>query len=152
MSLSLGQSFTCNDGSFTVTSVACSANVLTFTVTSDSPTMCTTFITLNIPADVTVNGNPQANVSQFFLFGSGDFTISIATANCAPVAMSLNYLGACTACIPQPFVLSGPSAPIPTMGQWSLIILALMLSIGGILVYKSRFAISKLVSLRSIHK
>ena len=151
ISLSLGQSFTCNDGSFTVTSVACTAGILSFTVTSNSPSMCTSFITLSTPADVTVDGTPQGSVSLFYLFGNKDFSISIATPNCAPVPMVLNYSGLCD-CAAVTFVLTGPSAPIPTMGQWSLIILALMLSIGGIVVYKSRSAISKLVSLRSIHK
>lgn len=152
ISLSLGQSFTCGNGSFSVTSVACTASVLTFSVTNSNPDACTSVLNLSIPADVTVNGNPIANTTSFFLPG-GSYSISIATPNCAPVALLLNYSGgACDGCPPGTFVLTGPSAPIPTMGEWSLIILALMLSIGGIVVYKSRSAISKLVSLRSIHK
>ena len=147
--LSLGQSFTCNNGTFDITSVTCDAGLLTFSVTNTNPSGCSSYISLSAAADVTINGNKFDGLLQFFI-DNGTSTISITTPNCEAVAMVLNYSGEnCTNCTPGTFLLTGPPAPIPTMGEWSLFILWLMLSIGGIVAYKSKPIISKLATVRS---
>ena len=127
----------CNGGTFQVTAVVCSNNVLTFSVTNLNANSCSALIQLASTQGVTVTGQAGiGNVTDLFFY-DGASTISLPSPGCQPFVFNLLFSGAaCTNC-PSPQLTLAPAAPIPTMGEWSMIILLITLSILGIRSYKS---------------
>jgi len=127
----------CNGGTFQVTAVVGSNNVLTVSVTNTKANTCSALFQLTSTYGVIVTGQAGiGNVTDLFFY-DGASTISLPSPGCQPFVFNLRYSGdACVNC-PSPQLTLAPAAPIPTMGEWSMIILLISLSIIGVRSYKS---------------
>jgi hypothetical protein len=91
----------------------------------------------NLPEDVSVDGS-SINPETSHIFYDGSYDLAIPSDNCADVASVMNITSAldCGDCLIE-FTLS-ESLPIPTMGQWGMILLSLVSMVFGVLYLKKR--------------
>jgi hypothetical protein len=138
---SLGaQSVECEGRTLNVTDIVCTDGFMTFIVTAQSGG--TNYIE-GLPSGYTINGtsgdnwNPFMNSVTFWTeSGNGMFDFNVPSLGCIPLNLSLYMEGQQQGCDLN-LVIGNAVAPIPTLSQWMIAILAFMVAIFGVLGIRS---------------
>ncbi|MCB0645878.1 MAG: hypothetical protein KDC49_04405 [Saprospiraceae bacterium] len=121
----------CNSDTITFYNVTCLGaatpgtddDFLMFSVTSNSTN--SNYITLP-PGSTPVTG-------QYGIFGPGPYNFTVPSPNCGPVVIPTDVLS-CQGSV----TLQVLAAPIPTIGQWSIFIILIVMTITGLVVLRSK--------------
>ena len=134
------QTVDCSGDPFTISNIMCENDVMTFTVTDASA--CTTRME-GLPPGSSVTGNASAfvNGTEAYFYG-GTNEVTAPSIGCVPfditVEVGANFSSCTNNCPGNVFTIAAIQAPIPTLGQWAVIVLGGAFLIIGVLVIKSR--------------
>lgn len=141
LSVKAQQTFTCNQAIIVFSEAICSGDSLRYTVTVTGDINCSA-TAFGIPVNTVViadGGSPQV-ILDGQLFISNLDLIQFIVPGCGPVPMLIDFasMQGCDACTDITIVIDGGLA-IPTLGQWGLITLSLLLFIFGLVKLRSGF-------------
>ena len=130
---SKAQIATCNNDTLTFYNVTCLGaatpgtddDFLMFSVSSNS----TNSNYINLPAGST----PATGL--YGIFAPGFYNITVPSPNCDPVVIPTSVLS-CQGSV----TLQASAAPIPTLGQWAMFIILIIMTITGLVVMRSKRA------------
>jgi hypothetical protein len=146
LSLSLvGQSVECGGaGTATIENIECTDDYITFMVTGTG-TESNSAQFHGIPSNSSINygfGFNSYNDGETFAIGTDfpNLAFNMPSGNCAPLVLNLTILS--NAPCSELLTINPNMAPIPTLGQWALIILAFLFTIFGVVQIRRRVALS----------
>ena len=143
------QSFDCGGFSVDFGPVSCVDNgnvdpnddYLSFTVTATVTDGNTGSGSIQFPTSVTVTdnmNNTDVTSNMSYEPDESPYSVQVPSDGCADVAFTIDLFGSNSSCQDLPGLLQVAPAAIPTLGQWGLIVLSLLITVIGLVFIRKR--------------